>query len=94
MAKIEFKKKLLEYLEQKWGRDSRCPMCGHKSWTVHDTTFEIREFNEGNMVLGGPVIPVVTIMCTNCGNTLFVNALQAGAVEADEPDTSTKEETG
>jgi len=31
------------------------------SWNVHDSSFELREFNEGNMVLGGPLIPVVPV---------------------------------
>ena len=92
MNEREFEK-LIEYLEQKWGSDPRCPMCGHHEWNVHGTSFELREFHEGNLVIGGgTVIPVVPVMCINCGNTVLVNAIHAGAEEA-EPKNSTKEET-
>jgi len=38
------------------------------------------EFNAGSVIIGGPVIPVVAVTCLNCGNTVLVNALIAGAV--------------
>jgi len=76
--------KLIGFLSQKWG-GRPCPACGMGSWNVHDSSFELREFNEGNMVLGGPLIPVVPVICTNCGNTVLINALVAGLVASDTP---------
>jgi hypothetical protein len=53
-------------------------MCGGGPWNVQDSTFQLTEFNEGNMVIGGPVIPVIPIICTNCGYVALVNAISAG----------------
>jgi len=76
-------KKIITHLETKWaGR--RCPMCSIGTWNVADSVFQLMEFNEGNMVIGGPIIPVIPVTCTNCGNVVFVNAIVAGAVKPGE----------
>jgi hypothetical protein len=79
MTKIDGSR-LIAHLRQKWaGRP--CQMCGVGNWNVQETTFELREFNEGNLVVGGvPIIPVVPVICSNCGNTVLVNALSAGVI--------------
>jgi hypothetical protein len=82
MSKIDGNK-MIAYLQEKW-RGRSCPMCGVTNWNVQDSTFEIRQFSEGNMVLGGPIIPVVPVVCNNCGNTILVNALMAGVVKRDQ----------
>jgi hypothetical protein len=82
MAKIEAAK-LIEHLRGKWaGRP--CQMCGVGNWNVNESTFELREFNEGPLVLGGPIMPVVPVTCTNCGNTILVNAVVSGVVKPRE----------
>jgi len=43
--------------------------------------FQLSEFHEGNLVVGGPLIPVIPVTCTNCGNTVLVNALISGALK-------------
>ncbi len=73
--------KFISHLNQKWG-NKPCPMCGSSNWNVSDTVYELREFHGGNLVLGnGPIIPIVPVTCTNCGNSIFVNALMSGAIE-------------
>ena len=71
-----------------------CSICGHNQWNVSDTVFEVREFHEGNMVLGGDsrIIPFVAISCQNCGNTLFINAIQMGIIEPNQPQTQSNNE--
>ncbi len=72
--------KVIEHLKAKWsGRP--CPMCGVGNWNVQDSTYQLLEFNEGGLVIGGPVIPVIPIVCSNCGNTLLVNAITAGILK-------------
>jgi len=76
-------KTIVEYLQLKWGESRECPMCGNRSWEVSLKTFELREFHEGNMILGvGPIMPVIPVTCKNCGNTIFLNAIQAGFIKA------------
>lgn len=77
MAKVDAGR-LIAYLQTKW-QDRPCPMCGARQWNVQNTSFELREFHGGDMVIApGPVIPLVPVMCTNCGNTILINCLVAG----------------
>ena len=69
MAKFDAGK-VIEHLREKWsGRP--CPMCGVTAWNVQDSTFQLLEFNQGSLVVGGPVIPVIPVTCSNCGNTVL-----------------------
>ena len=73
----------IDYLNSKW-KNQTCPMCGSRTWNVTDKVFELREFNDGNLVLGGPggsVYPVIPVTCGNCGNTIFVSALSTGLIK-------------
>lgn len=75
--------KVIQHLRLKWhGRG--CPMCNSGPWNVQETMYELREFHGGAFVVGGvPIIPVVPVICQNCGHTVLVNAIQAGAVSPD-----------
>jgi len=70
--------KLIAHLKVKWaGRP--CPMCLVGNWEVQDSIFQIMEFNEGSLVIGGPIVPLVPVTCKNCGNTILLNAIVSGA---------------
>lgn len=78
--------KLIGYLKDKW-RNRPCPMCAHASWTVQENVFELREYHGGNMVIGGSaLVPVVPVTCSNCGNTVLINAIIAGVVDREKVD--------
>ena len=81
MQKIDGQE-LIDYLNDKW-HGARCPLCGEGVWNVTDKIFELREFNDGNFVLGpnSAITPVIPVTCSNCGNTVFVNALIAGLLK-------------
>lgn len=71
---------IIQFLNERW-KGAVCPLCGTGNWQVVDKYFELREFNDGNLVLGGPnssIIPVIPVSCNNCGNTVFINALTTG----------------
>ena len=75
--------KVISHLKEKW-KGRNCPMCGIGNWNVSDKIFEVREFNGGDLILGGtPIIPVVPVTCSNCGNIIMVNAIISGAVEGE-----------
>jgi hypothetical protein len=66
-------------------------MCNARQWNVQETAFELREFHGGDFVLGASrIIPVVPVVCRNCGNTILVNSLVAGVVieEPEKGDTN------
>lgn len=71
---------VIAFLNAKWGSGRQCPMCGTKSWSVQDSTFQVSELNPAGLVVGGPIIPVIPVICSNCGNTVLVNAITAGIV--------------
>jgi hypothetical protein len=83
MPKIDANK-FIAYLDQKWGTRP-CTMCGQISWAVNDSVFQIIEFQKG-LVHGGAALPVIPVICRNCGNTVFVNAVVAGIVEGSVPE--------
>lgn len=57
-----------------------CPVCGTHQWNVNDLIIESREFVGGDLTLGGIIMPFIPLTCRNCGNTLFLNAVQLGFV--------------
>lgn len=63
-----------------------CPLCGHRNWSFSDKIFQLLEFDEKGIVLGGAAFPVIPLTCDNCGNTYLINALLADLL--DRPNTS------
>lgn len=63
-------------------RVNTCPICGGQHWTLNNKVWELREFNNGNFVLGGntSIMPLLSLSCNGCGNTVLLNAIQLGAV--------------
>lgn len=60
-----------------------CPVCRQRHWNVMNAIIEAREFQNGNLILGGEsaVVPYVSITCNRCGNSLLFNAIQLGIVQ-------------
>jgi hypothetical protein len=84
MSKFDTEK-LIKYLNSKWG-PRPCPMCGSGPWKVQGSIFQLMEYNEGaGLVIGGPIIPVVPVICANCGNTILVNAVISDVVNPSVP---------
>ena len=80
----DWKSQLIKHLENKWS-SQKCPMCGHSGWNLPSEIYEIREFQDGNFVIGGtPIVPVLPVTCGNCGNTVLVNAIVAGVTKREE----------
>jgi hypothetical protein len=73
-------KALIANLAAKW-QGRVCQMCGIGNWAVQDKAYELREFHSGGLVVGGPVLPVVPVVCSNCGNTILVSAIVGGALK-------------
>lgn len=58
-----------------------CFICKSQQWNVSDIVFELREFQAGDLVVGGPVFPIIALTCAKCGNTLFLNAVVLGVLD-------------
>jgi ribosomal protein S27AE len=57
-----------------------CPICHSGEMSINENIFEMREFNGGNLILGGQsaVFPVIPLSCGKCGHTIFFNAVLLG----------------
>ena len=71
----EKQKKAVEWITKKCG-DLECECCKAKQWQITPDITAAPIFR-GGMVLGGAVSPTFTLVCLNCGNTKFFNALVA-----------------
>jgi len=51
------------------GATKPCHRCGHTNFAVIEgySSFSLQEKLDGNIVIGGPAVPVVMVACTNCG---------------------------
>ena len=60
--------KLLDERLSKYGNASKCPMCGHPHFALSEGYInQTLQFDLATVNLGGPSIPTIAIICTNCG---------------------------
>lgn len=73
--------KLQQYLQKI--TPPECPLCQQRRWSVNDTIFQLLEFQNGDLIIGGgqSIFPVIPLTCDNCGNVHFINAIKAGLIE-------------
>jgi hypothetical protein len=69
----------IAWLGEKWGPEPTCPFCRNKSWAV-GTSVDIA------LASGATLSPHFTVMCDNCGNTVFINAILAGLLPQPDVD--------
>ena len=67
-----------------------CSVCQHRNWKIFTKIFEIPGFYSRSAMGKAPRIPVISVMCVNCSNTLFFNAIELGIVPADKKEESFK----
>lgn len=83
------KAKIVAWLIEKWGKGNpqgipRCEKCNHPqmTWSVGQDIITALIFANGSVNVGGTLYPVISIMCSNCGNTHYVNAIISGIIDA------------
>lgn len=57
----------------------RCALCEHGHWNLQDG-FVTQVLQDGpkSLKLGGPAIPSIVVICSNCGNTYLLNVIALG----------------
>jgi hypothetical protein len=75
------KDQVQKWINDYWRESKNCQICGSNDWLLLDNVWELRDFRGGDVASGGPVLPVVALMCNVCGHTLFFNAIAVRAVE-------------
>ena len=78
----ETAEKTKQFINLKWLTPKMCPICGNPNLGLIEEIVEIRPFNGGNIVVGGELFPYNVIVCSNCGYTIFFNAIKTGAVKS------------
>ena len=68
ISKEEKQKIVLELNNRINFGDIKCPMCGNKHFIIADGYFNsIMQDSLNGIVLGGPSIPSIAIVCNKCG---------------------------
>ena len=79
--------KLEEVIKRKTGKtDFKCPVCTNENFIVVDgfASNFLTDQLEKNIVIGGRILPSVLIICSNCGNTHFLNTKVLGLNDEQE----------
>ncbi|MBU0460040.1 MAG: hypothetical protein KJ597_01025 [Nanoarchaeota archaeon] len=91
----EIVKKIEEAINRKTGQTGfKCPICTNDKFSLAGgfTNDFLMDRLGGGLVIGGPVLPSVPIVCTNCGNTFFLNARVLGLSEEFPKEEKKKED--
>lgn len=83
MFKIN-QEKLIKHINSTW-MTKTCPYCGKNDWNLGDNIVSAINIGDNKeLCIGGKFQPLIPVTCNVCGNTVFVNALVAKAVDMDE----------
>ena len=70
--------KVLKWLEAKWPKEKRCcEICEGQKWSLTQHITVPMIYSKG-IRLGGTTYPQISLICNNCGNTKFFNAVVMG----------------
>lgn len=60
-----------------------CPMCGGRHWSVDEKIImtPIQLNADRSYKFDGKIVPIVPVMCVNCGNTVLINPLVVDAID-------------
>ena len=60
-------------------KEAACQLCRKNSWTLADGFVPLGlQEDFSTFQVGGPVLPLVALVCSNCGNTCFINLISLG----------------
>ncbi|HEV3040253.1 MAG TPA: hypothetical protein VHA33_20990 [Candidatus Angelobacter sp.] len=76
----EQNERIVQKLVEKIGTNKACPMCGRSGWLVNDglVLLTLQSPAQAAITIGGKALPSLTITCTTCGNTVFLNVFTLG----------------
>lgn len=75
------RQKVQAWFDEKAPLIGACPMCKQRQWVLGDYLVQPMPFTEGGtLVIGGLSMPLLMLICGNCGNVQFQSAVMAGLV--------------
>lgn len=79
------KERAQQWISEYWAGPKECQICRSNEWVMLDNIWELRKFEGGGLVIGGgPIVPVVALMCNVCGQMLIFNAFAVKALDRAE----------
>ena len=73
--------------------NKQCPICQNNDWNIGDKLTELREYQGGDLHLGGQIYPLIVFTCKVCGYTLLYNAIIAGVIDPKNNDKTSPVES-
>lgn len=78
------REEFLNFINQKWKGDKNCPLCGVNSWNIGPVVAP-NLLQDGGVVFGAGMIPMVPVVCESCGYMLFFNPAVTQLIKNDPP---------
>lgn len=72
----DIKNKFKEKITQKT-QDLRCPLCHNNNMVIEGPFSKTIQSNPGSLVIGGPSVPTMAVICSNCG---YIREFALGSV--------------
>ncbi|MGF7184417.1 hypothetical protein GGQ84_000500 [Desulfitispora alkaliphila] len=73
----EQQKIVISKINQIMKSNKKCLICMEEKWTVSDKIYEIGQFGLTGQT-NRQMVPVITLTCNSCGNTILLNAMTLG----------------
>lgn len=77
------KKQAIAWLESKWKENRNCDFCGQNQWSLSQDFVTPPVFEKG-IKIGGKAYPQLMLICNNCGNTKYFNAVIMGLIKEEK----------
>ena len=87
----EQQKQIQDWLKENWKGASNCSVCLANSWNIAGHLVTPTILVEGGMSIGGSYYPQVMSICSNCGHTVYFNAMVMGIIKAKDKDKEQSE---
>lgn len=82
----EQKERIISALKERAPQAGACPVCHRTQWTISEGMVYLTIQQQTRSInIGGPGYPMAAIICTNCGNTQFLNLIVLGLKDMSEP---------
>lgn len=72
----EMKKAAFGRIGSVWTKEKSCIICGQEKWSMSDKIFSLNQFGVNQKQ--NQIIPLIVLICSNCGNTISFNAITLG----------------
>ena len=80
----ENKRRINDWILEKWRSQPRCPFCQEDHWEIGEELISSIPFEGGVFKFARGAYPVLTILCTNCGYVANFSAVKVGLIKGEE----------